>query len=87
MIHSLAGGFIKELEYADFVKVKILAGEDEGKLFWYTTDLIDISVGDRVEISLKGKIIVGEVVKIERNLNNQTAPIPIKRTLSIIRKL
>ncbi len=87
MIHSLAGGFVKELDYADFVKVKILDGEDEGKLFWYKTDLLDIRVGDRVEIKLKNQLCVGEIVKIERNLNSQTAPIPIKRVQSIIRKL
>ncbi len=87
MIHSLAGGFVKELDYADFVKVKILDGEDEGKLFWYKTDLIDIKIGDRVEVKLKNQIHVGEIVKIERNLNSQTAPIPIKRVQSVLRKL
>mgnify|MGYP006916089930 CR=1 FL=1 len=87
MIHSLSGGFVRELEYADFVKVKILTGESVGMLFWYKTDLIDIKIGDKVEVLLKGQPVEGEIVKIERNQSNQTAPIPIKRAQSIIKKL
>ena len=87
MIHSLAGGYLRELTYADFVKVEILSGASAGKLFWYVTDLIDIKVGDRVEVPLLNAVEVGVVVKIERNLNNQTAPVSLKRAKAVIRKL
>lgn len=87
MIHSLAGGFVRELDYADFAKVEITSGGSAGKLFWYTFDIFDLKVGDRVEVPLLNAIESGVVVKLERNLNNQTAPVPLKRAKPIIKKL
>ena len=87
MIHSLSGGFVRELEYADFVKVKITSGESAGQMFWYKTDILYIAAGDMVKVPLKGQVVEGEVVKLERNVSNQTAPIPIKRAQSVIQKL
>ncbi len=87
MIHSLAGGYLRELTYADFAKVEILSGVNTGKLFWYVTNILDLKVGDRVEVPLLNSIEQGKVVKIERNLNNQTAPVSLKRAKSIIRKI
>lgn len=88
MIHSLAGGKIKDLEFADFVKVRFeVAGEQ--KLGWYITDIVDLQVGSSVEIpyGYPPKQIIGTVQKIERNLSNQVAPVPIKRAKYITKKL
>lgn len=49
MIHSLAGGKLKDLDYADFVKVKF-EYSGEGKIGWFVTDIIDINIGDTVII-------------------------------------
>jgi len=88
MIHSLAGGKIKDLEYADFVKVRFdYLGES--KVGWYTTDLIDLNLGDKVAVPYGSPAteVVGTVEKIERNLSSQLSPIPIKRARKIIKKL
>ena len=88
MIHSLAGGKLKDLEYADFVKV-CFEYLGEKKLGWYITDLIDIAVGDHVIIpyGYPSVEIEGTIEKIERNLSSQVSPIPIKRAKHIIRKV
>jgi len=87
MIHSLAGGFLRELDYADFAKVKILSGGNAGKVFWYTTDILGLKVGDRVEVPLLNSVEVGIVEKIELNLSAQVAPVSIKRAKAIIKKI
>lgn len=88
MIHSLAGGKIKDLEFADFVKVKFdYLGET--KLGWYITDIIDLAINDKVIIpyGYANIELAGQVEKIERNVSSQVAPIPIKRAKYIIKKL
>ncbi len=88
MIHSLAGGKLKDLEYADFVKVSF-EYSGEKKLGWYITDLIDLSIGDRVIIpyGFPCMEVEGFVEKIERNVSSQVSPIPIKRAKFIIKKV
>ena len=87
MIHSLAGGFLRELDYADFAKVEILSGDNTGKVFWYIFDILDLKVGDRVKVPLFNNEEDGVVLKIERNLSAQVAPISIKRAKAILKKL
>ena len=88
MIHSLAGGKLKDLDYADFVKVKFEYSGEE-KIGWFVTDIIDINIGDTVIIPYGFPVVEirGIVQKIERNLSSQVAPVPIKRAKYIIKKL
>lgn len=88
MIHSLAGGKIKDLDFADFAKVEILDGETQGKISWYITNILDLNVGDTVlvPVGLNNTQTPAKVLKIERNLSSQVSPIPIKRAKEIIQK-
>lgn len=88
MIHSLAGGKIKDLEYADFVKVRF-EYQGDNKVGWYITDIFDLNIGDKVVVpyGYSAQEFVAIVKKIERNLSSQLSPIPIKRAKSIIKKL
>ena len=88
MIHSLAGGKIKNLDFADFVKVEILKGLDAGKIMWFITDIFDLDINDKVLVPLgpNNSPTVAKVLKIERNLSSQLSPIPIKRAKEIIKK-
>lgn len=87
MIHSLAGGKIKDLEFADFVKVRF-EYLGESRVGWFITDLFDLAVGDSVVVPYGPHTEVqGVVEKIERNLSNQTAPLPLNRAKYIIKKL
>ncbi len=85
MIHSLAGGKIRELDYADFVKVKVDYMKE--KICWYITDLLDLEIGDKVYVDFAGKKLEAEVLLIKRNVSSQVAPVPIKRAKYIIGKI
>lgn len=81
MIHSLAGGVVKESQFFDFVKVKF----DDGSSFWYINDIFDLKVGDYVLAPIgKNEILTrAEVLRIDKNINGQTSPIPLKRMKKI----
>ena len=89
MIHSLAGGKIKDLDFADFVKVEILEGLDAGKIMWFITDILDLAANNNVLVPLGfgNTPTLAKVLKIERNLSSHVAPIPIKKAKMIIKKL
>ena len=48
MIHSLAGGEVKDIRYCDFAKVQILEGVHTGDIFWYITEVADLKAQDKV---------------------------------------
>ncbi len=89
MIHSLAGGKMRDLEMADFVKVEIIDCEQQGTIRWYIFDTIDLKINDFVLVpfGIKNATCTAKVLKIERNLSAQNSPIPIKFAKSIIRKI
>ena len=87
MIHSLAGGEIKEKKLYTFVKVEILSAMNEGYKFWYLSDLIDIKVGDKVIVPLRGERKEGTIERVETNVTSDRAPIPINRAKYILRKI
>ena len=77
MIHSLAGGVVKEAEFFDFVKVKT----DDGCSFWFINDIFDLKIGDLVLAPIgKNNVLTKAVVeRIDKNVNGQTSPLPLKR--------
>ena len=81
MIHSLAGGVVKESQFFDFVKVKI----DDGSSFWFINDIFDLKIGDCVLAPIgKNEVLTkAVVVRIDKNVNGQTSPIPLKRMKKI----
>ncbi len=89
MIHSLAGGKIGDIQYADYAKVQIAQGNLAGKIFWYRTNIAELKVGDDVIIPFgaNNMRIAGKVVKIDKNVSSQVAPIPSKQAKQIIRKI
>ena len=84
MIHSMAGGSIKDLTYSDYAKVEILEGTFEGKLLWFKSPFFNLKIGDivLVETDLQVK---GKVVKIDHNISNQIAPLSLRKTKNIIK--
>ena len=86
MIHSLAGGKMRDLDFCDFAKVKII---DTNEIRWYIFNILDLNLGDKVLVpfGIKNELVTAEVIKIERNLSEQVAPIPIKRAKEIYKKL
>lgn len=88
MIHSLAGGKLKDLDFADFAKVQLITDEPD-KILWYITDILDLNIGDivLVPVGINNALEQATVLKIERNVSSHVAPIPIKRAKLIYKKI
>ena len=75
MIHSLAGGVIKDGGMHTFVKVENGAGA-----IWLLCDDFSVEVGDTVVYEGKdGWLKRGIAVKVDKNVSGQTPPVPINR--------
>ena len=86
MIHSLAGGTIKNIKYADFAKVQILDGIFSGDILWYITDFA-IKEGSIVVVPVgrNNMLVKGKVLRVDSNISGQVAPVPINRAKKIER--
>lgn len=89
MIHSMAGGRLGNLEYSDYAKVEILQGNLRGKMMWYKSTFVDLELNDEVIIPFgnNNMKVLGKVVRIDRAVSSQNAPIPASKAKSIIRIL
>lgn len=90
MIHSLAGGDIRELKVADFAKVEITEeGINKGVKLWYITDINGLEAGDKVLVpyGVQNSLIEAKIERIDRFVNAQTSPVPMKRAKKIFKKI
>lgn len=88
MIHSLAGGKMKDLQMCDLAKVEYTAGAHQGQIGWYINNIFDLKIGDIVIVPIDHiNNTTAKVLKIEHNISSQTAPISLKRAKEIIKKL
>ena len=88
MIHSLAGGEIRELLYADFAKVEIIDdGAFKGNKLWYICEIKDAKAGDMVlvPIGVCNRLYKAKIERIDKQVNSQVAPIPFKKAKKIIK--
>lgn len=82
MIHSCAGGIVANNKKMDFVKVEIVSDET---VCWYVTKLPFLQVGSFVNVPY-GKLDTptkAKVLRVDKNVSNQTAPIPVSRAKEI----
>ncbi len=87
MIHSLSGGVIKENGIYTFVKVAFCDPPYDERPFWYICPFSEVEEGSFIHapIGTRGALARGRVLKVERNLNEQLAPVPINRIKEIAR--
>ena len=87
MIHSLSGGILSENKLFNFAKVEILNDYYSG-IFWYVFDGLKLKVGDVVWVPFgKQEILVkGKVLRIDKNVSQQSSPIPFKMAKKIVSK-
>ena len=85
MIHSLSGGVMSDIQYADFTKVEI---EGEG-IFWYINNIDGLKEGDKVIVPFgrSGRNVTGMVLRIDKSVSSQVSPIPFKHAKYIIKKV
>lgn len=86
MIHSLSGGQLKINKNFDFAKVEILEGESTSLSFWFISPFKDLKEGQIVVVPLgrENKEVRGKVLRIDRNVNEQNGPFPVKRMKKIV---
>lgn len=82
MIHSLAGGVVRDIERADFAKVVVQSPCGSLKL-WYKTQ-ISLSAGDIVIVPLKNERVEGIVERVDKNVSAQCSPVPFKQARYVI---
>ena len=83
MIHSCAGGVVKDKKYFDFAKVEILS---TGEIKWYICNLPLVVAGDEVIVPY-GKDNVREkakVLRIDRGVSEQVCPVPARHAKEIL---
>lgn len=73
MIHSLSGGVIAENGMYTFVKAQAES------IWWYVCPFSEVKEGDKVLLSRGSKTFEGTVLKVERAVSNQCAPVPMNR--------
>ena len=86
MIHSLSGGQLKINKNYDFAKVEILEGESASLAFWFISPFKELKEGQIVVVLFgrENKEVKGKVLRIDRNVNEQSSPFPIKRMKKIV---
>ena len=89
MIHSLAGGDFTLNDLIDFAKVEILQGIEQGKQFWYVSQIADLKVGDIVLVpfGIRNERLRAKVVRIDKKVSRLNAPIPLNRAKEIFSKI
>ena len=86
MIHSLSGGVLKDNRLYDFAKVEIVDTPFVGNIFWYITN-ISLKPDDLVLVPVNNKTFKGKVLRIDKAVNEQFAPISVKRAKEVIKIL
>ncbi len=81
MIHSLSGGVIKSATKHTFIKVAF-AGEENPR--WLLCDEFPVEVGDTAVIDGKIGLIKGEVLRVDKNVFGDAAPVPMNRARQVI---
>ena len=84
MIHSCAGGVVKDKKYFDFAKVEILS---TGEAKWYICNLPLVCSGDIVVVPYgkDNKEEKAKVLRIDKNVSEQVSPVPAKHAKEILR--
>ena len=86
MIHSMAGGNLKDYGVFDIVKVELLEG-DIGKVIYVVSTFKDLKEGDIVLIPDNFNIegVKAKVLRVDKKVHEQNFPIPIKRLKTILK--
>ena len=86
MIHSLAGGELRETQICNIAKVQILAGDNP--MLFFVCNQKNIKVGDIVLVPY-GKLddlVKAKVVRVDKNVDMPNFPISASKLKSIFAK-
>ena len=88
MVHSMAGGTLGKEVFCDFAKVRLLEGDHIGEIYWFIA-LKDVGVGNKVIVpfGLRNELLMGEVLRVDKNVSSYSSPIPVKMAKKIVKVL
>ena len=88
MIHSLSGGILKQNATYNFAKVELVESCFKGNVFWYILNIDNVKENDFVLVPFgqNNTLIKAVVKRIDKNVNEQVAPINIKSAKYILKK-
>lgn len=81
MIHSMCGGGLKDNRILSFAKVRFLNNPlAEARPYWYINNIKGLKAGDEVNAPFgkSGMKFKATVLRVDDNVSEQTAPLPIK---------
>ena len=86
MIHSLAGGELKNTETNDWAKVEILEGAEIGNIHWFKFYFLPIKTNSivMVPIGFSQTPTRAKVLEIKKSISQQMSPIPSKHASYIL---
>ena len=89
MIHSLAGGKLRDNQIFDVVKVKFINNPFAlDRPYWFKSDLVDLKEGDLVLAPFLNNetLYEAKVIRIDKNVNEQNTPFPASKIKFLISK-
>lgn len=89
MIHSLAGGKLRDNQIFDVVKVKFINNPLAlDRPYWFKSNLVDLKEGDVVfaPFSNDETLYEAKVIRIDKNINEQNTPFPASKMKFLISK-
>lgn len=87
MIHSLAGGKLREQQLFDFAKLEF--ENNPSQYFWYISEINDLRPNDYVlaPFGPLDELQKAKVVRVDKNILGTSAPLPVKRMKKITKKI
>ena len=87
MIHSLAGGRLREQQLFDFVKLEF--ENNPNHFFWFISEIKDLRLNDYVlaPFGPLDELQKAKVVRVDKNVISTSAPLPLKRMKKITKKI
>lgn len=88
MIHSLAGGNLGKVKFADFAKVQLLEGSNKNEIYWYVTKITLIE-NDVVLVPFgkNNALVKARVLRVDKNVSSQVSPIPFSHAKEVYNKI
>ena len=84
MIHSLAGGELKEYSRFDIAKVEYLDTQERAFALVACPNIVE---NDLVIVDFNGQEREARVLRVDKNVYEQNFPISVKRLKKIVRKV
>ena len=87
MVHSMAGGHLREKKFCDFVMVSFDVNPEQS--FWFVSEIPDIMVGDYVlaPYGIIDELQRAKVLQVHKNVESTNFPLRTRNMKYIFKKI